>query len=445
MDTPICDFVQNYINSDTLRVHMPGHKGVDLLGFERRDLTEIDGADSLYAAEGIIRKSEENASALFGCPTFYSTEGSSHGIRAMLYLMLLYAKQTGRKPLIAAGRNVHKTFLDAAALLDLDVLWLFPQDMDSYLSCNITATELEVVLCAATEKPVAVYLTNPDYLGNLTDMAEIAAVCHKYGVLLLVDNAHGAYLRFLTPSQHPMDLGADICCDSAHKTLPVITGGAYLHLSSSLPPMFMAQAKAALSLFGSTSPSYLILQSLDAVNPYLCDHPQRLGDFVKEVEALKGVLTAYGYKLYGQEPLKITLHTKPFGYTGIEMAALLRERNVVCEFYDPDYLVMMVTPETGREGLKRLETALLSIPQKAPVTAKPPRFRQTERVCSVREAMLSPAERVEASACDGRVLAAATVGCPPAVPILACGERIDAHTIACFQYYGITQCLVLAE
>ena len=443
METPICDFVRQYAESRTLRAHMPGHKGTGPLGCEHLDLTEISGADSLYEADGIIRQSEENASRLFGCPTFYSTEGSSQCIRAMLYLAVLDAQRQGRAPKIAAARNVHKTFLSGAALLDLDVVWLYPKESAGYLSGTVDLPHLEAVL--KTEHPTAVYLTSPDYLGNVADIAAMAEICHRHGALFLVDNAHGAYLRFLTPSQHPMDLGADICCDSAHKTLPVITGGAYLHLSSSLPPMFRAQAKAALSLFGSTSPSYLILQSLDAVNPYLCDHPQRLGDFVKEVEALKSVLTAYGYKLYGQEPLKITLHTKPFGYTGIEMAALLRERNVICEFYDPDYLVMMVTPETGREGLKRLETALLSIPQKAPVTAKPPRFRQTERVCSVREAMLSPAERVEASACDGRVLAAATVGCPPAVPILACGERIDAHTIACFQYYGITQCLVLAE
>ncbi len=445
MDTPICDFVKNYINSDALRVHMPGHKGAELIGVERLDLTEIDGADSLYAANGIIRQSEENAGALFGCPTFYSTEGSSQCIRAMLYLVLMYAKQTGKRPLIAAGRNVHKTFLDAAALLDLDVQWLYPQDMDAYLSCNITAAELEAELCAADEKPAAVYLTSPDYLGHIADVAGIAAVCHKHGTLLLVDNAHGAYLRFLTPSCHPIDQGADMCCDSAHKTLPVLTGGAYLHISSSAPSLFISQAKTALALFGSTSPSYLILQSLDVVNPYLCDYSQRLCDFARQVEVLKEALTSHGYHLYGHEPLKITLQTKPFGYTGIELAAILREKHVVCEFYDPDYLVMMVTPETGEEGLARLASALLSIPSRKAIDAKAPLFCPTERVCSVREAMLSPAEWISVEESGGRVLAAATVGCPPAVPILACGERIDAHVIDCFHYYGITGCMVMAE
>ena len=113
MKTPICDFVKAYKEQKALRLHMPGHKGRELLGMEGLDLTEIAGADSLYEADGIIRESEDNASRLFGCPTFYSTEGSSQCIRAMLYLACLQAKASGRKPVIAAGRNAHRTFLTA--------------------------------------------------------------------------------------------------------------------------------------------------------------------------------------------------------------------------------------------------------------------------------------------------------------------------------------------
>ena len=129
MNTPIVDFVRSYAERAPLRLHMPGHKGASLLGFEAYDITEVAGADSLYEAEGIIRESEKNASLLFGCPTYYSTEGSSQCIRAMLYLTLLYAKEQGvDRPLILAGRNAHKTFLSAVALLDLDVDWLFPAE-----------------------------------------------------------------------------------------------------------------------------------------------------------------------------------------------------------------------------------------------------------------------------------------------------------------------------
>ena len=204
METPICDFARKYAESEAIRLHMPGHKGKNLLGLEALDITEIDGADSLYEADGIIRQSEENASELFGCPTFYSTEGSSQCIRAMLYLAVLHAREQGKRPVIAAGRNAHKTFLTGAALLDLDVRWLYPKEVGSYLSCDLTAQDVEAVL--EGEKPTAVYLTSPDYLGNVADIAGIAEVCHRHGALLLVDNAHGAYLRFLTPSRHPMDL-----------------------------------------------------------------------------------------------------------------------------------------------------------------------------------------------------------------------------------------------
>ena len=129
MNTPIVDFVQGYAASEALRLHMPGHKGVPLLGPEALDITEITGADVLYHAEGVIRASEENAAALFGsAKTLYSAEGSSLCIRAMLYLALQYARLTGKKPLIAAGRNAHRVFLSGAALLGLEIAWLYGEE-----------------------------------------------------------------------------------------------------------------------------------------------------------------------------------------------------------------------------------------------------------------------------------------------------------------------------
>ena len=116
------------------------------------------------------------------------------------------------------------------------------------------------------ERLCAVYITSPDYLGGVQDIAALAEVCHARGVPLLVDNAHGAYLKFLSPSRHPLDLGADMCCDSAHKTLPVLTGGAYLHVAKGAMAAYEAEARHSLAVFGSSSPSYLILQSLDPVS-----------------------------------------------------------------------------------------------------------------------------------------------------------------------------------
>ncbi|MBQ9952685.1 MAG: aminotransferase class I/II-fold pyridoxal phosphate-dependent enzyme [Clostridia bacterium] len=443
MDTPICDFVREYARSNTHRLHMPGHKGAAFLGMEPLDITEIQGADSLYEANGIIARSEANASVLFGCRTLYSTEGSSQCIRAMLYLITLYAAQQGRKPLIAAGRNAHKTFLTAAALLDADVRWLYPQSPVSYLSCNLTAEELEDYLENTPEKPTAVYLTSPDYLGMIADIQKIAGVCHRHGVLLAVDNAHGAYLRFLPESMHPIDLGADLCCDSAHKTLPVLTGGAYLHLSDRMDAAVGAQVKNALMLFGSTSPSYLILQSLDAANRYLTDYPAQLKKWIDRLDAFRSRLRQRGYALYGSEPLKITIQAKPCGYTGEQLADILRRQNIEPEFADPDFIVLMISAETGEDTLAHLEEVLLQLPLLPPLRDESPVFAPGERALSIREAMLSCSEQLPAAQCLGRILAMPSVGCPPAVPILICGERIDAHAIGCFAYYGIDHCFVV--
>ena len=438
--TPICDFVEKYAKKNTLRLHMPGHKGKSFLGCEMGDITEFDGADSLYEASSIIAESEENAGKLFDSHCFYSTEGSSQCIRAMLCLARLYARVTGKPMRIAAGRNAHKVFLSAAAMLDWEISWLIPENNPSYLSCPVTAGELDAFL---QKKPVAaVYVTSPDYLGNLLDIAALAQVAHRHGCLLLVDNAHGAYLKFL--SRHPVEQGADICCDSAHKTLPALTGAAYLHISANAPDYLWENAKNALALFGSTSPSYLILQSLDRVNAYLAaEYPKKLRNFITKLDILKQKLFAQGYKLCGAEPLKITLDAKAYGYTGDELSEILLQKNIVCEFHDPDFLVMMFTPEHSADDLELLTQALLAIPRRSAIDTEPPAFLMPEAVMSVREAVLSNAQCIPVAACGGRVLAYASVGCPPAVPIAVPGERLDENTLAVFSYYGISTLWVI--
>ncbi|MBQ5838063.1 MAG: aminotransferase class I/II-fold pyridoxal phosphate-dependent enzyme, partial [Clostridia bacterium] len=301
MTSPIFDFIKKYNDSGATRLHMPGHKGKTLLGCEHLDITEISGADSLFEASGIIAESERNASDLFGADTFYSTEGSSHCIRAAVLLLKLFGCKK-----IFASRNAHKSFISACALNGIEPIWLYPSDK-SFLSGRIDAKTVEDAIFCETEK-CAVFLTSPDYLGNICDISAVSAVCKKNGSLLFVDNAHGAYLKFLPKSKHPIDLGADMCCDSAHKTLPVLTGGAYLHISKCAPDLLKSNAKNALSLFGSTSPSYLIMQSLDMCNKYISDgYNRRLADFVIETEALKKELKEYGYQVFSNEPIKITI------------------------------------------------------------------------------------------------------------------------------------------
>lgn len=439
MNTPVADFVQRYAKAGTARLHMPGHKGRCFLGCEPWDITEIHGADALYEAEGILAESEANAAALFGSQrTCYSTEGSSQCIRAMLYL----AVAASGSHTVVAARNVHRAFVSAAALLDLEIRWLWPEESRSLCGCPISPAQLEETLDSLPEPPAAVYLTSPDYLGGMAEIPALAQVCHQHGTLLLVDNAHGAYLRFLQPSLHPLDLGADLCCDSAHKTLPVLTGGAYLHLSPTAPAQLAPLAKSALGLFGSTSPSYLTLASLDLCNRYLAEgYPQRLAEAVERLAELRERLTAAGWRVEPSDPLRVTV-AAPRGVTGQELAGQLRRQGAECEYADRDFLVLMATPENTPEELAQAAAAL----GQCPGEANPPQLplARGERACSIRQAAFAPRETVDAAHSLGRVCGLPTVGCPPAIPIAVSGERITPEALALFAYYGIEQVEVLA-
>lgn len=434
MKTPVCDFVAAYEQSGIARLHMPGHKGKGPLGCEGRDITEIAGADSLYEAGGVIAQSEQNAAALFGAKaTFYSAGGSSQCIGAMLCLAL----QKSKSRVVLAARNAHKSFLHAAALLDADVRWLWPRPY-SLLACPVTPEMLENALAALPEAPAAVYITSPDYLGNVQPVAALAKVCHAHGAPLLVDNAHGAYLHFLPAPAHPLDEGADLCCDSAHKTLPVLTGGAYLHLGYGLLKTEEGEVRAALSLFGSTSPSYLILQSLDACNRYLADEARpKLAACVRAVEALKADLAVQGWTVAESEPLKVTLHASKRGWRGDALADFLRKNGVECEYADPDDLVLMVSPQNSPEDLEKVRAALAAAGQGSEAPQTPPQMARPRQAMGIRAALLVPAEEVPVAAAAGRVCAAPTVGCPPAVPVVVSGEEISPDAAAVFCYYGI--------
>lgn len=442
MKTPIVSFLKSYQEKSPVRMHMPGHKGAGILGFEGMDLTEIYGADELFAAEGIIKESEQNASNLFGCPTYYSTQGSTLCIQTMCTILCQDAKSKGKKPKILAGRNAHRSFIHAAALLDFEIEWLYGNS--DYLSCKIHAEDLEKAIIESL--PTAVYLTNPDYLGNLLDIKSLASVCKKHNVLLSIDNAHGAYLRFLKDSLYPIDLGADLCCDSAHKTLPVLTGGAYLHLSDSLNQVWKNDVKHFMEYFSSTSPSYLIMASLDAANEVLdTTFKKSLFECIQRVDGLKNTLVQHGYTILSGEPMKITISTKEFGYTGNEIANLLMECDIYPEFYDSDYIVLMPSPYNTKDDLKRLETCLCGIEGKPILVNKPPKLEQSKKAMNVRQALFSSSITLDVSKSLGQVCSSVTVSCPPAILPVIPGEVISESSIEVMKYYGIETVRVVKE
>lgn len=443
MNTPVYDFVRKYANRQGVRFHMPGHKGKSFLGIEDIDLTEVSGADVLSEAQGIIGESEANAASLFGtAKTLYSTEGSTLAIKTMLCLAAR-GKREGR-PTVLAARNVHKAFIYAAALLDLEVEWIYPDEPSHICACGITPEQVERAILSSRETPCALYLTSPDYLGNRADIKGISAVCKRHGVLLLVDNAHGAYLKFLPEDSHPITLGADVCCDSAHKTLPVLTGGAYLHISKNAPKSFCENAKSTMALFGSTSPSYLTLSSLDLCNRYLCEgYGQRLAECIERVNKTKNTLKRKGFAVETGEPLKIVIRAQGSGYTGEELGNALREKNIEPEFCDREFLVLMATPENSESDFKALTNALKKIKKREPVTLSYPKLSPAEAVVSIRRAVFSKQKSIDVSDAVGKICASPTVSCPPAIPIAVSGERITEETVAAFKHYGIEKISVI--
>lgn len=500
-------------------MHMPGHKGLapdsskPWASAFAYDITEIKGADELFHAEGIIAESERNASKLFGCDTYYSTEGSSLCIRAMLYLCRVNARAAtaaaksnadaasatadsaasatadsvasasanatahapaAPRPWVLAARNVHQAFVTAAALLDLDVEWVYPtearganetgaQEADagnaateavSLITMNIGGEEIRVALEEGVKLygtlPCCVYVTSPDYTGHILPISEISKVCHEKKVPLVVDNAHGAYLKFLPESLHPIDLGADMCCDSAHKTLQVLTGGAYLHLKSEILSAKKEDVKRAMALFASTSPSWLILQSLDRQNELLASaFGAEIRESCETVCAMKKQLSEHGFVLWGEEPMKITILTRAWGYTGEEFAELLRnaEKPVEVEFADKDMVVLMVAPCQSKAELKGVVQVILNVPRKTVLSANKAAsgFVRPKRVMSIREAAMRPCETVPLEKAEGRVAHLMAASCPPAVPIVICGEKIETEEISCLYEYGYNFCQVILD
>lgn len=513
MNTPIADFVKKYANKNKIRAHMPGHKGAAYLGIEALDITEVSGADALYLADGIINESEGAATDIFGSGlTVYSTEGSSQCIKSMLNIALCQWKREGLKnrPYIIALRNCHSAFLSGAALLDLDVCWIYPKDSATRYFVRF---DYEDIICQAEKyinekgyEPIGLYATSPDYIGNVLDVGLLANLIHSYNKPLIIDNAHGAYLAFINCETkeknienktlretlvHPLEAGADMCCDSAHKTLPVLTGGAYLHLSKEYYNKFIVSQmcavkqnesvkqnnnesytdvsqtvnpspdksvkhyiKSCMLPFGSTSPSYLILQSLDLCNRYIADgYRGILNSYIDKIYELKNSLKTKGWNILDSDPLKLVINC----IDGIALSRELSGLNIECEYADQDYLVMMLTPESGLESLKKIEEKLDVVSYHKYVSQKDGLSQennvsqtvsvkhQNEEIISIREALFAPKEIVPVNKSLGRICGAFNLSCPPALLIAAPGERIKENHIAMMKKYNIETIDVILE
>ncbi|MBQ2862394.1 MAG: aminotransferase class V-fold PLP-dependent enzyme [Oscillospiraceae bacterium] len=419
---PIENAVDEYIGKELSRFHMPGHKGAkDFPEYFRYDITEVEGADSLFESSGAIAETEERFAKIYGSgASLLSAGGSTLCIQAMLATVLNPGDE------LIAARNCHASAVNTMALLDLDPIWINPRSIKEAQK-------------AFEEHPSvkAVYLTSPDYFGVMSDIEAFAKLCHEHGAKLLVDNAHGAHLHFMPVEYHPMALGADMCADSLHKSLPVLTGGALLHIKDAA---LRDKAKQKMRMFGSTSPSYLIMLSADRCAEYL--ETKAKYDFAM----LNGKIAGLRYKAFehglapktrGIEPARLTLSVTSTEMTGEEFGKKLREHGIEPEYVNDEWAVLMASPfnterdfervakfieDTFGNGFAAFEEKLSAMPQKA---------------MSIRNAVFAESEEIETEKAVGRIAARLNLPCPPCIALAVPGEIIDEKIAALLKKYGI--------
>ncbi len=438
-NTPLKRALDEYIRQDYARLHMPGHKGASISPFGELmayDVTEVEGTDSLFEDDGPLKELEEIFTRLYDTKeTVMSAGGSTLCIQAMLRMV---AKKDGR---ILAGRNIHAAAVNAMALLGLEPVWVYPnRKQEERLIGEISPDEIRSVLEKEKQEGTldslcAVYVTSPDYFGVMSDIRSIAQIAHEYGLPLLVDNAHGAHLHFLKEEYHPMQLGADLCCDSLHKTMPALTGAALLHTSDA---KYCPQMKGAMTVFGSTSPNYLIMLSMDSTAAFLMqDGAERIQQTVTRCEELRQKAREKGFVLPQHcDPMRLTLPLAGTGWDAQNFRKLLRKHKIMEEYLSDSGCVLLFSPFNREEDFKRTEALLDEVLiQKQPFTAFP--IVPSGKVMSLREAFLSPKESVPVEKAEGRIAAQVKITCPPGIPLVMPGERLHKEIIKILKNSGI--------
>ena len=327
--------------------HTPGHKGNffksrDLLGL---DFTELPLTDSLYEAVGIIAEAEKNIEKLYNSKrSLISCGGNTLCIQTMLRLA------SGNGGNIICDRVLHRSAVSAMALLDINPVWIRRDfGKESLLAEKINMESLKKHL-SSNKSFNAFYTTSPSYYGILQDIKEISDLCAAHSVPVLVDNAHGSHLMFTSKNLHPVANGASLCADSAHKTLPVLTGGAWLHINDD---KFIKGAKNAMALFGSTSPSYPIMASMDICLSWLASYAEKeflnLESRVKNIKSIARDVGIYVPNDEISDPVRIVLGTWKIGYSGYEFREYLYKYKIEPEMCDEKYVILIATPFNTKE------------------------------------------------------------------------------------------------
>ncbi len=386
----IIKILEDYADKNLYPMHMPGHKRKsqrnNALPY-RIDVTEVPGLDDLHRASGMLKEAMERTAALYGAErSFFLVNGSTCGILAAVGAVSRHGGE------IIAARNCHISVFHAIQVMDLKVSFIMPGYNDKYEI--LTGIDPDLVERSVKDHPLAtaVIITSPTYEGVISDIKSIARICHKYGKALIVDEAHGAHIGLFrkTPEEHTDDKGfdryikdlnlsgavnsgADIVIQSPHKTLPSLTQTALLHTGRD--GMISAERVAEeLSIYETSSPSYILLSSLDECTDIINKDGDRLfneyyeglREFYAAASDLK-VLDIPGIKeddhgIFMRDPGKILISGKRAGIRGERIADILREEyKIETEMSCGTYALAMTTLCDEKEDLRKLSEAIAGI------------------------------------------------------------------------------------
>ena len=455
MKLSIINALNKYINENNIRFHMPGHKGhcndYDILkqiseNLYSLDLTEVDGTDDLHSPESSIKESQEDIAKIYNAKeSFYIVNGSTAGI----YSMILSCTNKGDKIIIQ--RNCHRSVFMAAYLGSLETEYITPSVLDDFsFAASISPKDVENSL---KENPdaKAVVLTSPTYYGTCINIKEISKITNKYGVLLLIDAAHGAHFPFnKNLPNNPIVEGADMEVVSFHKTLPSLTQTGVLNVSkNAIDKIDIGKLKFMLSLYQSTSPSYIFLSSMEAA-AYIMkkDGDVLLNNVIEYINDFKNKIKKHDfYKVLGKEHIgqsninnlddtRLVISSK---IGGAKLSQILRENyQIQVEMADDKNIIIIGSVFDKKYYYEKLYNALVEIESKyKDLKWNNKKYEILDytykKIYTIEKGYSLEKETILLKDSIGKVAGEIVAPYPPGIPILLPGEEITYNKIKCIE------------
>lgn len=447
LHTPLYSALVNHLKNDPISFHVPGHKSgmvfsqegyLDFESIMKLDMTEISGLDDLHDPEGAILQAQQLTAQLYGVKeSFFLVNGSTVGNLAMILAAC------GEGETVLVQRNSHKSIMNGLQLAGVKPVFLAPE-YDSNVKVASSVSEKTVIEALKRyPKATALLLTNPNYYGMAADLSNIVKLAHKNGMAVLVDEAHGAHFKSTLFPSSAIEYGADIVVHSAHKTLPALTMGSYLHFNSEL--INLRRLKYYLQMLQSSSPSYPIMASLDLARHYLASLNAKDFSLIKEqaisfkediqrIDGLKVVQSTD--RTFKQDILKVVVQNE-FNLSGYELQRRFESRGVYTELADPNNILFVLAlskEQYHQHTFNKIKESIRDIPScnqtnytyiDLPSNAT----KISELAIQYKELKGYNKKIVPIKESIGEIAAEMVTPYPPGIPMLVIGEKITNEHI----------------